>query len=93
MPLCFIYSKPNCLFDCFCILQFLSMKLEAVTSGMIPSINGFHSKEANQLALPPFDASRMMVGVQAESKSAAAGGASAGAQAEWLHMQLGGSFE
>lgn len=74
-------------------VEFLSMKLEAVTSGMIPSINGFHSKEVNQLALPPFDASRMMVGVQAESKSAAAGGASAGAQAEWLHMQLGGSFE
>lgn len=74
-------------------VEFLSMKLEAVTSGMIPSINGFHSKEANQLALPPFDASRMMVGAQAESKSAAAGGASAGAQAEWLHMQLGGSFE
>jgi len=35
----------------------------------------------------------MMVGAQAESESAAVGGASAGAQAEWLHMQLGGSFE
>jgi len=35
----------------------------------------------------------MMFGAQAESELAAAGGASVGAQAEWMHMQLGGGFE
>lgn len=70
-------------------VEFLSMKLEAVNSGMIPSINGFHSKDANQLGVPSFDPS-MMFSAQAARELASAAGA---AQSEWLHMQLGGSFE
>ncbi|KNA14886.1 hypothetical protein SOVF_103210 [Spinacia oleracea] len=70
-------------------VEFLSMKLEAVNSGMIPSIGGFHSKEVNQLGMPSFDPS-MMLAQAARELAAAAGG---GPQPEWLHMQLGGNFE
>lgn len=69
-------------------VEFLSMKLEAVNSGMIPSINGFHPKDVNHLGVPSFDASGMVYGAQAAREFA-----TAGAQSEWLHMQLGGSFE
>jgi len=45
---CVLYTQNLIVYSIFfCILQFLSMKLEAVTSGMIPSINGFHSKEVS----------------------------------------------
>lgn len=70
-------------------VEFLSMKLEAVNSGMIPSLGGFHSKDVNQLGVPSFDPS-MMLAQAARELAAAAGG---GPQSEWLHMQLGGSFE
>ncbi|KAJ8452380.1 hypothetical protein Cgig2_006185 [Carnegiea gigantea] len=69
-------------------VEFLSMKLEAVNSGMIPSINAFHPKDVNQLGVPPFDASGMMYGAQVAREFAAVG-----PQSEWLHMQLGGSFD
>lgn len=69
-------------------VEFLSMKLEAVNSGMIPSINAFHPKDVNQLGVPSFDASGMMYGAQAAREFAAVG-----PQSEWLHMQLGGSFD
>ncbi|KAH9608674.1 hypothetical protein KSS87_021891 [Heliosperma pusillum] len=72
-------------------LEFLSMKLETVNSGMIHTISGFHSKDINQLGMPSFHPSEMMFGSQAtrELETAAAVG---GPQLEWLHMQLGGSF-
>ncbi|KAL2935951.1 Transcription factor bHLH79 [Bienertia sinuspersici] len=72
-------------------VEFLSMKLEAVNSGMPPSINGFHSKDANQLGVPSYDASGMMFSAQAAREFMAA--AAGGSQPEWLHMQLGGNFE
>ncbi|XP_074284669.1 transcription factor bHLH79-like [Silene latifolia] len=73
-------------------VEFLSMKLEAVNSGMIPSISGFQSKDVNQLEAPSFDPSGMMFSAQAARELAAAA-AARGPQAEWLHMQLGASFE
>jgi len=42
----------------------------------------------NQLGVPSFDASGMMYGTQAAREFAAVG-----PQSEWLHMQLGGSFD
>lgn len=72
-------------------VEFLSMKLEAVNSGMIPSLNGFHSKDMNELGAPSFDASGLMFVAQAARELAGAAGG--GPQSEWLHMQLGGSFE
>uniref|UniRef100_A0A803M1E5 BHLH domain-containing protein n=1 Tax=Chenopodium quinoa TaxID=63459 RepID=A0A803M1E5_CHEQI len=71
-------------------VEFLSMKLEAVNSGMVPSIGGFHSKDANQLGMSSFDPSMMLAQAARELAAAAGGG---GPQSEWLHMQLGGSFE
>ncbi|KAL9239558.1 hypothetical protein vseg_013868 [Gypsophila vaccaria] len=68
-------------------VEFLSMKLEAVNSGMIPSIAVNHQVEA-----PSFDPNGMMFNVQAARELAAAA-AAGGPQSEWLHMQLGGSFE
>ncbi|KAH9616574.1 hypothetical protein KSS87_019139 [Heliosperma pusillum] len=73
-------------------VEFLSMKLEAVNSGMIPSISGFQSKDVNQLEAPSFDPSGMMFSAHAARELAAAA-AAGGPQSEWLHMQLGASFE
>ncbi|KAK9684636.1 hypothetical protein RND81_10G221900 [Saponaria officinalis] len=75
-------------------VEFLSMKLEAVNSTMIPSISGFHSKDINQLGMPSFDPNGMMFNAQAARELAAAA-AEGGRQqqSEWLHMQLGGNFE
>nr|WCO08247.1 hypothetical protein [Suaeda aralocaspica] len=77
-------------------VEFLSMKLESVNSGMPPSVNGFHSNDANQLGVPSFDASDMMFSAQAAREYVAAAASAAeggGPQSEWLHMQLGESFE
>ncbi|XP_074316333.1 transcription factor BHLH094-like isoform X2 [Silene latifolia] len=75
-------------------VEFLSMKLETVNSGMIHTISGFHSKDINQHGMPSFDPSGMMFASQAtrELETAAAAAAVGGPQLEWLHMQLGGSF-
>ncbi|KAM7273458.1 hypothetical protein ACFE04_028122 [Oxalis oulophora] len=63
-------------------VEFLSMKLETVNSrmSMTSTIEGYHSKES-------FDATRMIFGSQAPREYPQ------GSQAEWLHMQIGGSFE
>ncbi|GAV74393.1 HLH domain-containing protein [Cephalotus follicularis] len=67
-------------------VEFLSMKLEAVNSrvNVNPAIEGFHSKE---LGAQPFDATGLMYGSQAARDYLQ------GVQSEWLHMQIGGSFE
>ncbi|KAB1216704.1 Transcription factor bHLH79 [Morella rubra] len=67
-------------------VEFLSMKLEAVNSrmSMNPTIEGFPPKD---LGAQPFDASGMMFGSQATREYAPS------SQPEWLHMQVGGSFE
>ncbi|XP_015882713.1 transcription factor bHLH79 isoform X2 [Ziziphus jujuba] len=67
-------------------VEFLSMKLEAVNSRMNinPSIEGFPSKD---LGTQPFDATGLLFGSQAAREYAQ------GSQPEWLHMQVGGSYE
>ncbi|XP_057516250.1 transcription factor bHLH79-like isoform X1 [Amaranthus tricolor] len=70
-------------------VEFLSMKLEAVNSGMVPSINGFQSKDVNQLGVPSFDPNGLIFNTHATREFTTAGGP----QSEWLHMQLGGNFE
>ncbi|KAK9669343.1 hypothetical protein RND81_13G124600 [Saponaria officinalis] len=70
-------------------VEFLSMKLEAVNSGIIPSIIGFHSKDVHRIELSPFDPSGMMFSAQTAQGMTAA----EEPQSEWLHIQLGGSFE
>ncbi|XP_021887257.1 transcription factor BHLH089-like [Carica papaya] len=67
-------------------VEFLSMKLEAVNSrmNMHPTIEGFHSKD---LGSQPFDASGMLFGPQPTREYAQ------GSESEWLHMQVGGTFE
>ncbi|KAF3437122.1 hypothetical protein FNV43_RR19875 [Rhamnella rubrinervis] len=67
-------------------VEFLSMKLEAVNSRMDinPSTEGFPSKE---LGAQPFDATGLLFGSQAAREYVQ------GSQPEWLHMQVGGSFE
>ncbi|GAB4845569.1 hypothetical protein Ancab_038974 [Ancistrocladus abbreviatus] len=64
-------------------VEFLSMKLEAVNSGINPTV-GFQTKE---LVPPGFDATGMLFGSQAAREYVAS------AQPECLHMQLGGGFE
>ncbi|KAL9227401.1 hypothetical protein vseg_003091 [Gypsophila vaccaria] len=66
-------------------VEFLSMKLEAVNSTIIPSITGFHSKD---LGMPSFDPSGMMFSPQAARELAAAT-EERRQHSEWLHMQLG----
>ncbi|CAN4086106.1 unnamed protein product [Withania somnifera] len=65
-------------------VEFLSMKLEAVNSRMNHPIETFPSKD---LAPSAFDATGMIFGTQAPREYAQ------GAQSEWLHMQVGGSFD
>ncbi|CDP14906.1 unnamed protein product [Coffea canephora] len=62
-------------------VEFLSMKLEAVNSRMNSAIEGFPSKE---LAAPQLDATAMIFGQQAPREYA---------PDEWLHIQVGSSFE
>ncbi|XP_059443698.1 transcription factor bHLH79 [Corylus avellana] len=67
-------------------VEFLSMKLEAVNSRMSlnPTIEGFPSKDLDSQT---FDASGMIFGSQPTREYAQS------SQPEWLHMQVGGSFE
>ncbi|PHT47809.1 Transcription factor bHLH79 [Capsicum baccatum] len=65
-------------------VEFLSMKLEAVNSRMNHPIETFPSKD---LAPSTFDATGMIFGTQAPREYAQ------GAQSEWLHMQVGSSFD
>uniref|UniRef100_A0A5B6YQX9 Putative transcription factor bHLH79 n=1 Tax=Davidia involucrata TaxID=16924 RepID=A0A5B6YQX9_DAVIN len=65
-------------------VEFLSMKLETVNSRMNPTTEGFPSKD---LGAPTFDAAGMIFGPQATREY------TQGSQPEWLHMQVGGSFE
>ncbi|XP_059303873.1 transcription factor BHLH089 isoform X2 [Lycium ferocissimum] len=65
-------------------VEFLSMKLEAVNSRMNHPIENFPSKD---LAPSAFDATGMIFGAQAPREYAQ------GAQSEWLHMQVGNSFD
>ncbi|XP_015067855.1 transcription factor BHLH089-like isoform X1 [Solanum pennellii] len=65
-------------------VEFLSMKLEAVNSRMNHPIETFPSKD---LAPSAFDTSGMIFGTQAPREYAQ------GTQPEWLHMQVGNSFD
>lgn len=65
-------------------VEFLSMKLEAVNSRIIPGIEGFPSKEYGQ---QPFDTSGVVYGSQAPREYGR------GSSPEWLHMQIGSGFE
>ncbi|KAK3038611.1 hypothetical protein RJ639_027274 [Escallonia herrerae] len=65
-------------------VEFLSMKLEAVNSRSNPSIEGFPSKDFGQQT---FDMEGVAFGSQATREY------SRGSSPEWLHMQIGGSFE
>ncbi|KAI3521704.1 hypothetical protein L1887_11176 [Cichorium endivia] len=63
-------------------VEFLSMKLEAVNTRMNSPIEGFPTKD---LGHPPhFDASGLLFGSREYGQES---------QPEWLHMQLGSSFE
>ncbi|KAL7222941.1 hypothetical protein ACSBR1_024595 [Camellia fascicularis] len=68
-------------------VEFLSMKLEAVNSRMNSTIEVFPSKD---LGTPTFDAAAaagMIFGSQATREYVQ------GSQTEWLHMQVGSSFD
>ncbi|CAK7322915.1 unnamed protein product [Dovyalis caffra] len=67
-------------------VEFLSMKLEAVNSSTnsSPMIEGLHLKD---LGAQPLDATGMVFGPQQTREYVQ------GSQSEWLHMQVGGSFE
>lgn len=65
-------------------VEFLSMKLEAVTSRSHPSPQGFPSKDFGQQT---FDMAGVPFGSQPTREF------SRGSSPEWLHMQIGGSFE
>lgn len=65
-------------------VEFLSMKLEAVNTRMNPTVEGFPTKD---LGPPSFDPAGMIYGAQAAREYGQ------GSQPEWLHMQLGSSFE
>uniref|UniRef100_A0A6N2LG90 BHLH domain-containing protein n=1 Tax=Salix viminalis TaxID=40686 RepID=A0A6N2LG90_SALVM len=69
-----------------CQVEFLSMKLEAVNSRMNTSttIEGLHPKD---LGAQPFVATGMIFSPQPTREYVQ------GSQSEWLHMQVGGSFE
>ncbi|XP_048445424.1 transcription factor BHLH089-like isoform X3 [Pyrus x bretschneideri] len=67
-------------------VEFLSMKLEAVNSrmNMNPTIEAFPPKD---LGAQPFDAAGLLFGSHTPREYAQS------SQPEWLHMQVGGSFE
>ncbi|XP_076929021.1 transcription factor bHLH79-like isoform X2 [Bidens hawaiensis] len=65
-------------------VEFLSMKLEAVNSRMNSPIEGFPTKELGPLQ---FDATGLLFGSQAAREFGQE------SQPEWLHMQLGSTFE
>ncbi|KAI3726923.1 hypothetical protein L1987_66730 [Smallanthus sonchifolius] len=65
-------------------VEFLSMKLEAVNSRMNSPIEGFPTKE---LGPSQFDTAGLLFGSQAAREFGQE------SQPEWLHMQLGSSFE
>lgn len=65
-------------------VEFLSMKLEAVTSRSHPSPQGFPSKDFGQQT---FNMAGVPFGSQPTREF------SRGSSPEWLHMQIGGSFE
>ncbi|XP_076938443.1 transcription factor BHLH094-like [Bidens hawaiensis] len=65
-------------------VEFLSMKLEAVTSRSHPSPQGFPSKDFGQQA---YDMGGVQFGSQPTREF------SRGSSPEWLHMQIGGGFE
>ncbi|KAI7731831.1 hypothetical protein M8C21_028784 [Ambrosia artemisiifolia] len=66
-------------------VEFLSMKLEAVTSRSHPSPQGFPSKDFGQQS---FDMAGVPFASQPTTREY-----SNGTSPEWLHMQIGGSFE
>ncbi|GJT76839.1 putative reverse transcriptase domain-containing protein [Tanacetum coccineum] len=65
-------------------VEFLSMKLEAVTSRSQPSPQGFPSKDYGQQT---FEMTGVPFGSQPPREF------SRGSSPEWLHMQIGGNFE
>ncbi|PWA81496.1 Myc-type, basic helix-loop-helix (bHLH) domain-containing protein [Artemisia annua] len=65
-------------------VEFLSMKLEAVTSRSQPSPQGYPSKDYGQQT---FEMAGVPFGSQPPREF------SRGSSPEWLHMQIGGSFE
>ncbi|XP_068307787.1 transcription factor bHLH79-like isoform X2 [Pyrus communis] len=67
-------------------VEFLSMKLEAVNSrmNMNPTIEAFPPKD---LGAQPFDAAGLLFSLHTPREYAQR------SQPEWLHMQVGGSFE
>ncbi|CAH1414286.1 unnamed protein product [Lactuca virosa] len=65
-------------------VEFLSMKLEAVTSRSHPSPQGFTSKDFGQQT---FEMTGVPFGAQPTREF------SRGSSPEWLHMQIGGNFE
>ncbi|XP_048443691.1 transcription factor bHLH79-like [Pyrus x bretschneideri] len=67
-------------------VEFLSMKLEAVNSrmNMNPTIEAFPPKD---LGAQPFDAAGLLFSLHTPREYAQS------SQPEWLHMQVGGSFE
>nr|WKV22685.1 bHLH17 [Bupleurum chinense] len=64
-------------------VEFLSMKLEAVTARMEPTMEGISSKN---LGLPTYDSTGIIFESQAPREYAQ------GSQPDWLHMQVGNSF-
>lgn len=70
-------------------VEFLSMKLEAVNSGVNPAINGFPSKDVNQLAPTTIEAAAMMFA----SQSARDFEPAPQPHPEWLNMHLGGALD
>ncbi|KAK3031742.1 hypothetical protein RJ639_036622 [Escallonia herrerae] len=75
-------------------VEFLSMKLEAVNSRMEPTMEGFPTKNKvkkvihkMKLGAPTFDGAGMIFGSQAQREYAQ------GSHPDWLHMQVGSSFE
>ncbi|XXG64205.1 hypothetical protein AAC387_Pa05g2214 [Persea americana] len=65
-------------------VEFLSMKLEAVNSRMSSSMEGFPAKD---FGLQPFDTTGLAFTSQATREYGQ------DSPPEWLHMQVGGSFE
>ncbi|WCJ44238.1 basic helix-loop-helix (bHLH) DNA-binding superfamily protein [Euphorbia peplus] len=67
-------------------VEFLSMKLEAVNTRMdiSPPVEAFNPKD---VGAQPYDGSGMMFGVQPSRDYAQT------SNTEWLHMQIGGSYE
>ncbi|KAH7865101.1 hypothetical protein Vadar_002266 [Vaccinium darrowii] len=65
-------------------VEFLSMKLEVVNSRVSSPIEGFPPKE---LGAPTFDATGMIFGTQGTREYVQV------SQPEWLHMQIGNSFD